>query len=201
MLLSSLTIAAQQKDDFNGMMSTYGDSSFGGHNGIMEIVFDDETNKMNGVITIVEPDPTGKSGPYNGLMDTFADTVLSSVPAEPRIFPMRNDIMPEKIATSFFEINSANITRHSLNALREILGLLKSESIRQIIIYGYADSSGPAAFNQRISQMRADAVKRWLVQNGIPSTIITAQGLGPQELSADETPAQLRRADVWMEIK
>ena len=49
-----------------------------------------------------------------------------------------------------------------------------------MLVTGQTDRSGNAAFNKRLSQDRADAVKRVLVEAGVPIGVITAKGLGEQ---------------------
>jgi OOP family OmpA-OmpF porin len=47
-----------------------------------------------------------------------------------------------------------------------------------VLVTGTTDKSGDAGFNLRLSQERADAVKRVLVEAGVPIGSITAKGLG-----------------------
>ena len=47
-----------------------------------------------------------------------------------------------------------------------------------IVATGYTDLSGSAAYNQKLSVRRADAVKAELVRLGVPATSITAIGRG-----------------------
>ena len=64
-----------------------------------------------------------------------------------------------------FEYDSVKIVPESLpmlDAVGEMLGL--DESAKEVlVIEGHADASGPAAYNQTLSERRADAIKRYLV--------------------------------------
>ena len=48
----------------------------------------------------------------------------------------------------------------------------------RIIATGYTDLSGSAAYNQRLSERRADTVKQELIRLGVPAAAITAVGRG-----------------------
>lgn len=50
-----------------------------------------------------------------------------------------------------------------------------------IDVLGYTDRIGVEAYNQRLSQKRADTVKRYLMALGLPEESITARGLGASE--------------------
>ncbi|MDX9723793.1 MAG: OmpA family protein, partial [Myxococcota bacterium] len=55
---------------------------------------------------------------------------------------------------------------------------LKLETLARIEVRGYSDDQGEPAVQRSISQQRADAVKRALVESGIPAEKIEAVGLG-----------------------
>jgi outer membrane protein OmpA-like peptidoglycan-associated protein len=186
---------------FNGMMSTFIDEPGDDMNGVIEMPFDSIglEHSMNGVVTIYEPQPLGIEGEVNGLMDTFLDTVLPGAITIRVIEPMRSDVMPALSGQYYFEINSARLTAASRKELTALLPVLKSDGIRTITVLGYTDASGPISFNQRLSQQRADAVKAWLIANGVKNTIVSF-GMGPQS-SENGTPDKLRRADIMVEIK
>lgn len=61
-------------------------------------------------------------------------------------------------------------------------------------IEGHTDSTGKASYNLTISQKRAEAVKKYLVDNfGIDSSRLTAKGFGPSQAIADNGTADGRR--------
>jgi OOP family OmpA-OmpF porin len=107
--------------------------------------------------------------------------------------------MPALSGQYYFEINSARLTAASKSKLTALLPVLISDGIRTITVLGYTDASGPVAFNQRLSQQRADAVKAWLIANGVKNTIVSF-GMGPQT-AENGTADKLRRADIMVEIK
>jgi OOP family OmpA-OmpF porin len=68
-------------------------------------------------------------------------------------------------------------------------------------ISGHTSSEGDAAVNQRLSQERADAVKQWLVDNGVPPERLTTRGAGPDEPIADNKTAAGREKNRRIEFK
>lgn len=68
-------------------------------------------------------------------------------------------------------------------ALEELVAVLESRAVKEggaITLGGHSDAGGNDAVNQRVSQQRADAVKDWLVEQGIAETRITTIAFGEQ---------------------
>ncbi|MGS0893187.1 OmpA family protein [Burkholderia stagnalis] len=65
--------------------------------------------------------------------------------------------------------------------IRDIAAKLSATRFGRIEVRGYTDRLGAPAYNQQLSQRRADAVKALLVRNGIPADRIDARGLGEQD--------------------
>lgn len=63
-----------------------------------------------------------------------------------------------------------------------------------VVVTGYTDESGNAAYNQQLSARRAQAIGDYLVAHGVPRDHITVQGRG--ETDAFATPALDRRVEV-----
>jgi outer membrane protein OmpA-like peptidoglycan-associated protein len=74
--------------------------------------------------------------------------------------------------------------------------ILDHPEIELIEVQGHADVSGPEDFNQRLSQGRADAVRRWLIKRGIPAKKLISKGYGstmPVASNETEEGRQLNR--------
>jgi outer membrane protein OmpA-like peptidoglycan-associated protein len=70
----------------------------------------------------------------------------------------------------------------------------------KMVVEGHTDSQGAAAFNQDLSQRRAESVRSYLVSHGIASDRITAQGFGSSRSIADNTSAEGRANNRRVEI-
>ena len=78
-----------------------------------------------------------------------------------------------------FAFNDARLSNDAKAEL-EREGLPKIVEIREMryIVQGHADRLGAAAYNQRLSERRAESVRDYLVEKGVPAQDITAVGLG-----------------------
>ena len=78
----------------------------------------------------------------------------------------------------YFAFNSIAIKQSELSKLNDILRTLKENPDMNVTVTGWCDTKGSVAVNKRISRQRADALKTWLVRNGIEASRITAIGNG-----------------------
>ena len=80
--------------------------------------------------------------------------------------------------------------------------LIKSKglSVKDIDLVGYTDSMGSEAYNQKLSERRAQAVYQYLVSRGINGSIIDVMGRGELDpVASNETEegrALNRRVDI-----
>ena len=78
----------------------------------------------------------------------------------------------------YFTFNSIDIQQNEETKLNAILKTLKENPNMKVTVTGWCDTKGSVAVNKRISRQRAEAVKTWLVKNGIEASRITAIGNG-----------------------
>ncbi len=100
-----------------------------------------------------------------------------------------------------FENASSKIDEKHSPQLQEYVEFMKRNSVYDVTIIGHTDSRGSSAFNQRLSQDRAEAVKANLVNAGIEASRITTIGKGEDEPIADNTTAEGRAENRRIEAK
>ena len=82
----------------------------------------------------------------------------------------------------FFGFNKCNITAEADSVLAEAAAAAKATGAAAIRVVGHTDTSGSNAYNQKLSECRADAVKTNLVGKGIAEGSISTSGKGEAEL-------------------
>jgi OOP family OmpA-OmpF porin len=94
----------------------------------------------------------------------------------------------------FFQTAKSVILPKSFGLLDEVAAVLLGRANMQVRIEGHTDSRGGRAYNQRLSQSRADSVKAYLVGKGISSDRMEAKGYGPdQPIDNNKTAAGRER--------
>jgi OmpA-OmpF porin, OOP family len=81
----------------------------------------------------------------------------------------------------FFDWDSAVLTAEAQRIIRTAADASKHGRVARIEVTGHADRSGPDAYNVRLSQRRADAVRAELVKNGVATGDIATFAKGESE--------------------
>jgi outer membrane protein OmpA-like peptidoglycan-associated protein len=103
-----------------------------------------------------------------------------------------------------FAFNSAELNPNSKPVLDTLAEFLKSQPALKLQIQGHTDNIGGAAFNNKLSEQRAEAVKAYLIGKGIAEPRLRAQGYGFSIPVADNTTPEgrtMNRRVVFKEIK
>jgi len=70
-----------------------------------------------------------------------------------------------------------------------------------IEVGGHCDSDGSDAYNLKLSDRRAKAVRDYLVKMGVPATRMTARGYGESQPVEDNATKEGRAANRRVELK
>jgi len=100
-----------------------------------------------------------------------------------------------------FEYNSAKLAPSEMSKARALGEALSSAVFKgsTFLVEGHTDAKGGNTFNQRLSEQRADTIKRFLVEHyKIPATNLVAVGYGKTKLKNNDNPlgAENRRVRV-----
>jgi len=101
-----------------------------------------------------------------------------------------------------FEFDSAGLTSADKLQLDKVATRLKSEApTARLSVSGHTDSVGADAYNQRLSEKRANAVTDYLVGSGIArSSVVSVRGAGESQPVADNKTADGRALNRRTEI-
>src|ERR1700716_936881 len=106
-----------------------------------------------------------------------------------------------------FDYNSADISNSSMPAVQELGKALSNASLKgsTFVVAGHTDAIGGEAYNQDLSERRADTIKRYLTEKyGINGTDLVTVGYGktkPKDASAPMDPINRRVQVVNMDTK
>jgi len=81
-------------------------------------------------------------------------------------------------ATVQFELNKADLKPEAIELLISVYDIMTKFGNTNFSIEGHTDTSGPKAFNQKLSEDRAEKVKSHLVEKGVDGTRLSTKGFG-----------------------
>lgn len=99
-----------------------------------------------------------------------------------------------------FEHDSMKLTDQAREEIEPIIEFSASQPVSKIIVEGYTDSRGDYDYNKNLSKSRAEIVKKYLVENGIPATKIETVGRGPENPIASNDTFEGRKRNRRIEI-
>ena len=112
--------------------------------------------------------------------------------------PAREQV-PEVISLStdvLFDFDRATLRPQYRGQLDQIAQLLVRDTTANVLVWGFADTAGPTAYNQRLSERRAETIARYFESRGVSRTRMQVRGFGETNLAVqtpDNTPEQRNR--------
>jgi len=100
-----------------------------------------------------------------------------------------------------FDYNSARLRPESRKVLEPVANVLRSDPGLKVIIEGHTDSKGTERYNLRLSQRRAEAVKKALVKLGIKAARLKTRGYGESRPLASNKTTEGRALNRRVEIR
>jgi OOP family OmpA-OmpF porin len=87
-----------------------------------------------------------------------------------------------------FDFDKSTIKKGYYQDIDNLAQVMKDYPDLSVVIEGHTDSVGTAAYNKKLSQERADAVKKYMVEKGIDANRLKAQGFGEDKpIASNET--------------
>jgi outer membrane protein OmpA-like peptidoglycan-associated protein len=116
-------------------------------------------------------------------------------PAAPPPLPEGGEVL--------FELDKYNLTPEAQAAIDDMIFDIRDRELEGIEVVGHTDTSCPpgdnqaacTAYNQTLSERRAETVAQALVQQGIPVGLITTEGVGMNDLAVQTPPRTVNQAN------
>jgi len=104
-------------------------------------------------------------------------------------------------ADALFDFDKSVVRPDGKKSIDEALAKLAGVSLEMVIATGHTDSVGTDAYNQKLSERRAAAVKDYLVSKGIPGAKITTVGKGESQPVATNKTKEGRQKNRRVDIE
>ncbi len=122
-------------------------------------------------------------------------------PAPPPPPPPAPKVIDRLTLQVLFDVDKSTITEAGKMELQKAVAFVKKYPGAKIEVEGHTDSTGTDAYNQKLSERRASAVKDYLIKEaGVDSSRITAVGYGKTRPIADNKTAAGRAKNRRVEI-
>jgi len=104
-------------------------------------------------------------------------------------------------ADALFDFDKYVIKPEAKAKLDDLVSKLAGVTLEVIVAVGHTDSIGTEAYNQGLSERRANAIKQYLVSKGVEANRIYTEGKGEKQPVADNRTAEGRAKNRRVEIE
>ena len=145
---------------------------------------------------------SGKSGvaEHSGIEVQGVQNRIKRVMKDLEAMETEEEIKIQLSSEILFEFDSYELSSNAEPVLRKVVEVLLEYPENSVVIEGHTDSEGTDAYNQTLSENRANSVKTWLVSAGIDGARLQAIGHGESKPVAsnetDEGRGKNRRVEI-----
>ena len=150
---------------------------------------------------------TGYWSPQMATEECDPDLVPKQAPAPvPAVKPPPTPPKPvlEKVSLkgdTLFDFDKTVVKPEGKQVLDRLVDQARDLQLEVIVAVGHTDWEGTDAYNQRLSERRADAVKAYLVSKGIAANKVYTEGKGEKLPVADNKTADGRAKNRRVEVE
>ncbi len=99
-----------------------------------------------------------------------------------------------------FPLNSSYLTDQAKREIDKLVSLLDDYPGASLIVDGHTDATGTETYNQWLSEKRAESVKKYAVDNGLPESRVTTNGYGQTKPIAPNNTTEGRQQNRRVEV-
>jgi OmpA-OmpF porin, OOP family len=92
-----------------------------------------------------------------------------------------------RVSNVYFDYDKAILRAESVASLDSLVNFMKDNPSLSVEVYAFTDSKGTDAYNKKLSERRAQAVKDFLVNNGVEGERMIVKGMGETNPAAPNT--------------
>ena len=149
-----------------------------------------------GVKAAPAPTPARPAAPASPAAPAApAAPATPAAPARPAPASVRQAVVIQ--ADALFDFDKSVLRPDARKSIDDALAKVKGVDLEMVIATGHTDSVGSDAYNQKLSERRAAAVKEYLVSKGIPASKITTIGKGESQPVATNKTAEAAPRNRW----
>ena len=142
----------------------------------------------------------GVAGAYIGRrMDQQAEEIKQTVP-NAEVIRTGEGIIVKFDSGILFDVDKSQLKPTAQANIQSLASSMKNNAETNILIIGHTDNTGADAYNDRLSNRRANAVKAYTSAQGISSYRLTTQGRGETEPIAENASESGRSQNRRVEI-
>jgi outer membrane protein OmpA-like peptidoglycan-associated protein len=101
----------------------------------------------------------------------------------------------------FFDVDKYELKPRSIPELEKIVRFMKENAQVSVEVSGHTDNSGQAAYNQQLSERRAQSVYNYLIEKGIPKNRLVTRGYGRDKPIASNDTESGRQQNRRIEFR
>ena len=103
----------------------------------------------------------------------------------------------------YFDFKSTRLRADAVRVLQETTGFMDLTNAWVVLVQGHTDRQGPAEYNKTLAQKRAESVKQFLVELGVPEAAIRMVTIGSDAALCDDlsTECQQLNRRVHLEFR
>jgi len=114
-------------------------------------------------------------------------TVNAPAPVETPKGPSFEELFTREVRDAYFDLDSAEIRPDARDALQKTAAFLKGYPLAHVTIEGHCDERGSTEYNLALGDRRANAVKQYLVNLGIPAGNLNTVSYGKEKPFCSES--------------
>jgi len=125
---------------------------------------------------------------------------LQQIPGVVVTRPAEDQIDVRLTSDILFDLDSAGLRPESRTTLRDLANNFRQYPDEVFDVEGHTDSTGTSEYNMGLSQRRADSVRGFLIDQGVPSSRVNAAGYGETRSKESNNTPEGRQLNRRVEI-